>query len=159
VKVPILSTFCLAALAFVGSGYIGYYSAGKIAYRYIQSQFFSTLGQEDARQLRDVSQTLYQFELSRILTQNTEESLQRNVNYLQTVRAKAPADVRPVIDLRIAADYAVMARLDQQSGRLEQATAHRQSAESLFHTLGWQNLSTEVLNEVADKQVESLAKK
>jgi len=158
-KRPILSTFCIALLFFIVCAYVGYFASVRIAYRYQQSTSFSSLGPEEARQFRDLVQTLQEFELSRILTQNTQESLQQNINHLQNLRAKAPREVWPLVDLRIATDHAVIARLEQLANKPDEGNIHRQSADTLLRSLGWQDVSEAVLNEVADKQLQSRLKK
>lgn len=156
---PILSTFCIGLLIFIVCGNVGYFAAVKVAYRHKRLTSFESLGSEQARQFRGLVQTLYEFELSGNLTQNTQESLQQNIDHLLNLRAKAPRDVWPLLDLRIATDHAVLARLEQLLDKTAEGNIHRQSAETLLRSLGWQDVSGAVLNELANKQLQSSLKK
>lgn len=100
-------------------------------------------------------QILLAFEMSRIMTKNTSESLQRNIAYLGELRTKAPDEVKPVLDLCIATDHAVLSKLSEQAKNPADAARHQELAQSMFRSLGWKDVSPNVLNEVADGQLQS----
>jgi len=149
----------VALLIFVGSVYFGYLAAVRIVYQYKQSAWFSSLAKQDARQLREISQTLLGFELSTLLVQSTSSALQNNINSLGKIRSRAPRELWPILDLRLAKDYAMMARLEQQRGDPQAATTHQQSAEALLRSLGWQDVSDEAVTDMADRELHSRVKR
>jgi hypothetical protein len=137
----------------MGCGYLGYFGTLRLAYLYKQSTWFSYLEKQDAARLRGTTQALMGFELSNMSIQNSPASLQNNVSNLTKIRSRAPPEVWPILDLRLAKDYAMMARLEQQAGSQMQAAGHQQSAKMLLGSLGWQNVSDDALNDLADKQL------
>jgi hypothetical protein len=99
----------------VGCGYLGFLGATRLVYQYKQSTWFSSLGKQDAEQLRKTGQMTLAFSLSNLnlSIQNTPSSIQGNVNSLAEIRSKAPQELWPILDLRLAKDYAMMAWLEQ----------------------------------------------
>ena len=87
------------------------------------------------------------------LTQNNRESLRKNVENLQALRSQATQDVWPIIDLGIATDNVVMARLEERTNHAAESTAHRQAAASLLRSLGWKDVSDSTLDDLADKRL------
>ena len=136
--------------------YLGYLATARIAYRYEQSKSFGTLGRQDAQELRQIGETAYAFSLSHILLlEKTQGSLEQNIGVLEKLRPKAAHEFWPIIDLRLAEDHAVIARIEEQANNSAQATGHRRVAEDLLHSLGWQDVSENALNQLADKQLQS----
>src|SRR5258706_2972958 len=106
----------IALVICIGCGYLGYLGAVRIFYQYKQSTWFSSLEKQDAGQLRATGQTTLAFALSSMLIQDTPSSIQNNVSSLAKIRSKAPQELWPILDLRLAKDYAIMARLGQRAG-------------------------------------------
>jgi hypothetical protein len=158
-KVPILSTFLVACLAFIFSGYIGYIASKSTVLRYEWSRSFDSLRPEERREFKELLQALQSFETSNALSQNTARLLQKNIDDLGVLRARAPQDVWPIIDLRIATDNAVIARLEEQANNPAEANTHMQIAAGLFRSLGWRDVSADALKNVADKQLQSRLRK
>lgn len=152
-KYPIVSTFCIACLVFTACAYLGYYAAVNISYRHKQSRSFTSLGPEEGRRFRSLTQTFDAYNLSRILPRSTPASFQQDISYLQALRAKAPQDVWPILDIGIAADHTVLARLYQQANNSVEEASHRAAAQAIFHSLGWKESSDVILNRVADKRL------
>src|SRR5947208_8287884 len=96
----------------IGCGYLGYFAAVRIVYQYEQSTWFSSLEKRDADQLRETGQATLAVVFSNMLIQNAPSSIQNNVNSLTKIRNKAPQELWPILDLRLAKDYAMMARLE-----------------------------------------------
>jgi len=84
-----------------------------------------------------------------------ETALPREVQDLIRVRRQAAQELWPMIDLRLAKDYAVMTSLDKQGGNLTLEAEHRKSATDLLRSLGWQDVSEGVIVAVGDEEVHS----
>jgi len=149
----------IALVVCVGSGYLGYLAAVKIVYQYKQSTWFSSLEKQEAEQLRKTGQATLAFSLSTLSIQNTPLSIQNNVGSLAKIRSKAPQELWPVLDLRLAKDYAMMARLEQQGGEQGAAAEHQQSAKALLRSLGWQDVSDKSMTDLAEGQLRSSLKR
>jgi hypothetical protein len=149
----------VALVICIGCGYLGYFGAARIAYQYKQSTSFSSLGKQDAEQLRETAQMTSAFALSSLLIQNNPSSIQNHVTSLAKIRSKAPPELWPILDLRLAKDYAMMARLEQQIGDSRAATEHRQSSEVLLRSLGWQDVSENAVTDLADAELRSRMKR
>jgi hypothetical protein len=159
VKLPLLTSFCGGLLLFTGSAYVGYNGAARFTYRYKQAGWFSSLEKQDAQQLRKTTNALTAFELSRLLIQNTRPSLQYNVASLAKIRGEAPHELWPILDLRLAKDYATMARLEEQDGDTAAATRYRQSSVDLLKSLGWQDLSDAAITTLGENELHSRLKR
>jgi hypothetical protein len=85
------------------------------------------------------------------LIQNTPASLQRNVAILKEIRGKSPQEMWPILDLRLAKDYAMMARLEQSENN-PAAGGHQQSAKTLLGSLGWRDVSDGAVAALADRE-------
>jgi len=147
-----------AFLIFLGCGYLGYFGAVRIAYRHKQSTWFSSLEKQDAERLRQNSQTLLALGLSNLLIQNTPSALQNNLRSLAQIRSTARQELWPIIDLRFAEDYAMMARLEQRADNLEAAAAHQEAAKDLLRSLGWPDISDKAVADLADGQLRTRLK-
>lgn len=142
----------IAVLICAGCGYLGYLGTIKVVYHHQRATWFNSLGEPDAQQLRETGPALLGLGLSSLLIQNTKASLQHNVSSLGEIRGQAPRDLWPILDLRLAKDYAVMARLEQASDSAV-AASHRQMAAALLNSLGWKDVSDNAVAAVADKQL------
>ncbi len=142
----------------VGCGYLGYLAGVRIVYQYKQSTWFGSLGGQDADQLRETGQATLALEFSSMLIQNTPSSIQNNVNSLAKIRGKAPQELWPILDLRLAKDYAMEASLEQQAGNQWAANEHLESAKTLLRSLGWRDVSDNALTDLADAQLRSRLK-
>lgn len=149
----------VALLICVGCGYLGYSGAVRIVYQYQQSTWFSSLEKQDAEQLREIGQTTLGLAFSSLSTQNTPSSIQNNLSSLAKIRNNAPQELWPILDLRLAKDYAMMARLEQQGDNPRAATEHQESARDLLRSLGWQDVSDNAVADLADKQLGSRLKR
>ncbi len=158
VKLPLLTSFCGGILIFAGCAYCGYRAAVRIVYQRQQSGWFSSLDRRDADRLRQFGESALAYNLSVLLIQNTPSSLQKNVNNLGRIRQNAPEELWPVVDLRLAEDYAMMARLEQQADSAVASADHKERAEDLLRSLGWQDVSDEQLMALADWQLQSRLK-
>jgi hypothetical protein len=143
----------VALIISVGCGYLGYLAAGRIVYRYERSTGFGSLEKQDAERLRDTGQATLALEFSSMLIKNTPSSIENNVNSLATIRREAPQELWPILDLRLAKDYAMEARLEQQAGNQEAANEHRESTKTLLRSLGWRDTSDDALTNLADAQL------
>jgi hypothetical protein len=133
-------------------------TAGRIVYQYKQSTWFASLGKQDADQLRETGQATLAIELSSMLIQNTPSSIQNNVDTVAKIREKAPRELWPVLNLRLAKDYVMEARLEQQAGDRKTANEHLESARALLRSLGWRDISDNALADLADAQLRSSSK-
>ena len=84
---------------------------------------------------------------------NTEASLQRNVDGLAEIRGKAPQELWPVLDLRLARDYAAMAQVEGRANNSVAATNHRRHAADLLRSLGWNDVSDDAVAALGDKDL------
>jgi hypothetical protein len=148
-----------ALLICAGCGYLGYYSAARIVYQHKQSAWFSSLEKPEAEQLRKTGQTTLALSLSSILIQNNPSSIQHQVSSLAKIRSQAPQEFWPILDLRLAKDYAMMARLERQTGESKVAAEHEESAKLLLRSLGWLDVSDNALADLADRQFRSRMKR
>jgi hypothetical protein len=149
----------LALLVCLGFGYLGRLCATRLVYQYKQSTWFSSLGRQDAEQLRRTGQTALAISVSSLMIQNTTSSIQHNVNNLAKIRGKAPQELGPILDLRLAKDYAMLVRLEQQAGNQSAAAGHQQSAQALLRSLGWKDVSENDVANLADLQLRSRLKR
>ena len=149
-KFPILSTFFAAVLAFVVCAYVGNRAAAYVSYHYKESVAFASLGPVDAPQFRQVAQSLSDCVSPGNLRRASAEEIPLQISCSQSRLAKAPEDVRPILNLRIATGHAVLARLDEQAGKPDDAADERAAARPLLLGLGWKDVSDDVLNAVAD---------
>lgn len=145
------------ALVAIACGYLGYLGTLRIAYLYKQATWFSSLGKQDGARLRGTAQALMEFELINTSIQNTSASLRNNISSLTKIRSRAQHEVWPILDLRLAKDYAMMARLERQRDST-QAAAHQQLAKKLLLSLGWQDVSDDGLSDLVDRQLRSRLK-
>jgi len=158
VKLPLLTSFCGAILIFAGCAYCGYRAAVRIVYPRQQSGWFSLLDRREADRLRQLGESAFAYNYSVLSIQNTPSSLQTNINKLAAIRKHAPEEMLPVIYLRLAKDYAMLARLEEQSGNAAAGADYRHRAGDLLRSLGWQDISDELLTVLADRQLQSRLK-
>jgi voltage-gated potassium channel Kch len=113
------------------------------------------LEQGEGRHLQNVGRFLIAWDFSRVLTMNSPDSVQRYISLLEAARPKAPQEARPVLDLQIGIDRAVLARLYQQANNPAGAATQRELARPLLRDLGWKDTSDDVLNQLADQRLNS----
>jgi len=156
VRVSFVLSF-LACLALLPAGaYVGYLAATRIAFRYEQWKSLGALPRQDAQQLRRLGETAYALNASYVvLLSKTKASFERNISVLQQLRPKAVPELWPIIDLQVAEDHATLARLEQEANGPVQAADHRRIAQDMLGSLGWQDVSDTVLEEIADNQLRS----
>ena len=154
-RFPIITHFFLAVGLTLTCFYVGNLAGTLAGYVYERHRVFASLDREQGRDIRDLNESLLASALSHIMTKNTKESLQGDLSALQKLRPKAPLEALPLLDLRMAADHASLARLYQNTNEASSATAQREMARPLLRGLGWSNTSDDVLSEVADKRFRS----
>ncbi|MBV9437247.1 MAG: hypothetical protein JOZ44_14410 [Acidobacteria bacterium] len=157
-KQSAVSTFFVATVLFTSLACGSYVAALRLSSRYQRSHLFSTFGVEEGQRLRRVTQILLAFETSRLTTKNSVDSLERNVVYVGELRDQAPEEVKPILELRLAIDHAVLSKLFEQANNRVDAATHKDRAQSLFRSLGWKDVSPQVLDELAQKQLQSRPK-
>ena len=135
------------ALLFVSHFFLGTIVAAWGTYQYEQSHWFSSFNQERSKLLLDLRVTQL---ASKGLVQTTPESLQRDLLRLETIRRRAPQDVGPVIDLRIAADRALLARLYRDRKNASDSEVQAEAARALLRESGWKDTSDATLSELAE---------
>jgi len=162
VRFPLVTSFYIASAIFAGSAFVGYKAALFASYRHSESRAFNPPGTQGAQELRTTLQTLTFLGQSRVVTKfepsaaNYRSAIERNIPYLQKLRDQAPEQLRPPIDLRLATDYAEMARLEQQAGHFAEASKARRSVQGLLSMLGWRDVSTDAVNTLADQEIRPL---
>jgi hypothetical protein len=147
----------LAILVCIGFAYIGYLSATRIIYLHKRSTWFPALSAQAAEELRRKAETTYAISVASLALHDTPSSIQDNVNYLSKIRSRVPQELWPVLDLRLAKDYAMMARLEEQSG--SSAAQNQQLAEERLRSLGWTDVSDSVVAKLGDEQLRSRFKR
>ncbi len=151
-RLPLLTGFCGGLVIFVGCAYLGGYGAEIVTYRWQKPISFKSLQKQGDGQLRADLLTLQALGFSKF-SEDTPSALQKNADYLGTIRSSKRPELRPVLDLQIATDYVEMARLEREAGDATMADRHRQMAESLLHSLGWQDVSSETLARLTHRQL------
>jgi len=152
VKFPLVTSFCGGLVIFAACAFLGHRGAEIVTYRWQKPMSFESLKKQNDGQLRGDLLTLQALEFSKF-SEDKPASLQKNADYLQTVRSNKRPELRPVLDLQIATDYVGMARLEQDAGNVTMADLHRQMAESILRSLGWQDVSGETLAKLTHGQL------
>lgn len=148
VRFPILTTFFVSVGAFIAFLYVGDKSAEYVVFKYKQTRSFESLGKAEAKYFRDVSQSVFACSASSLIGNVKPETISQQIRYLESLRAIAPSDVRPMIDLQMATDEAVLARTLEDSGKPSEAGVHREVARALLRGLGWRDTSDDALMKV-----------
>lgn len=157
-KFPLVSGFCIASVIFAGCTYMAYTGTLWATYRYRESRAFRALGKDDP-QLPAVIRTLDALGTSHLFTGHESSrplyrsAVDKNIPFLQQLRKRAPQELWPPIDLQMATDYAELARLQQAENPAE-ADKSRRSAEDILRSLGWTQLSHDVLDALADRELQ-----
>ncbi len=159
VKLPLVTSFFGGVLLFAGCAYGGYQVAVRTVYHQRQSKWFRSLGTQEADRLRRMGQTAFAYSISVLLIQNSPSSLQNNVSSLGKIRASAPEELWPILDLRLAMDYVMMARLEDQGDNTPVSLGHKRLAADLLRSLGWQDVADNSLTAIADRQFRSRIKR
>ncbi|MGA8151772.1 MAG: hypothetical protein WB952_12540 [Terriglobales bacterium] len=158
VKLPLVTSFFGGLVIFAGCAYGSYRLAIRVVYPRQQSGWFSLLDRREADRLRQLGESAFAYNYSVLSIQNTPSSLQINISNLAAIRKHAPEEMLPIIDLRLAKDYGMLARLEEQSGNAAAAADYRHRAGDLLRSLGWQDISDELLTVLADRQLQSRLK-
>lgn len=151
VKLPLLTGFCGGLAIFVGCAYLGGRATEIVTYRWRKPMSFRSLQKQNDGQLRADLLTLQALGYSKF-REDTPADLQKDADYLGTIRSSKRPELRPVFDLQIASDYVEMARLEQEAGNTAMADGHRQMAEGILHSLGWQDVSGETMAKLTHGQ-------
>jgi hypothetical protein len=152
VKLPLVTGFCGGLLIFAACTYLGDRGAEIVTYYWKKPMSFESLKNQNDGQLRGDLITLQAVGFSKF-NENMPLALQKNADYLGKIRNTQRPELWPVLDLQIAADYVGMARLEQDMGNAIMADRHRQMAEAIVHSLGWQNVSSETLAKLTRRQL------
>src|ERR1700690_1577914 len=107
-KLPLLTGFCGGLVIFIGCAYFGYRAAEIITYRWKKPMSFESLKKPDDGQLRADLVALQSLEFSKF-SEDAPWALQKNIDCFGTIRSGKRPELRPVVDLQIATDYAEMA--------------------------------------------------
>ncbi len=158
VRFPLLTCFLGGLVIVGGCAYVGYCAAASITYRYKQAAWFSALDAKDREEMRESGRSLLAYTLSCLTIQNSEPSFDAGTKNLTRIRSGAPERLWPVFNLRIAKNYAAVARLEERSNAAA-STRNRQQAESLLRSLGWQDVSGDLLAALADKELQTRVKR
>jgi hypothetical protein len=142
VKFPLVTSFCGGLVIFAACAYLGHRGAEIATYRLRKPRSFVSLRKQNDQQLRNDLLTLQAITFSQV-RQDIPSDLQKAADYLETIRGSQRAELRSVLDLQIATDYVEMARLERDAGNAASADHHRQMAEGILHSLGWQDVSAE----------------
>jgi hypothetical protein len=142
VKFPLVTSFCGGLVIFAGCVYLGHRAAEAVTYRWEKPMSFESLTKQNDRQLRDDLLTLQSVKYAQV-REDTPSDLQKAADYLGTIRSSESPELRSLLDLQIATDYIEMARLERDAGDTILADRHRQTAEGILHSLGWQDVSGE----------------
>lgn|ERR1035441_1444978 len=103
----------------------GGYGAEIVTYRWLKPVSFKSLNKQNDGQLRADLLTLRALGYSKF-REDAPSDLQKDADYLGTIRSSKRPELRPVLDLQIATDYVEMARLEQEGGNAAMAGRHRQ---------------------------------
>jgi hypothetical protein len=152
VKWPLVTGFCGGLVIFVACAYLGGYGTEIVTYRWRKPMLFESLRKQNDGQLRADLLTLQTLGFSKF-NEDTPSALQKDADYLGTIRSSKRPELRPVFDLQIASDYVEMARLEQEAANAAMADHHRQMAEGILHSLGWQDVSSETLAKLTHGQL------
>jgi hypothetical protein len=151
VKFPLVTSFCGGLVILAACTYLGHRGAEAVTYRWRKPRSFVSLRKQNDQQLRSDLLTLQALGFS-TFSEDTPSALQKNADYFGTIRVSQRPELRSVLDLQIATDYVEMARLERDAGNAAAADHHRQMAEGILHSLGWQDVSSETLAKLTHGQ-------
>jgi hypothetical protein len=149
-RLPPLSRTVHIALLFVSHFILGIFVAAWGTYQFEQSRWLASLSREQGKQVLSLRQTLF---AAQPTAGSTPDAFANDLSRLQTIRRRAPQEAQPILDLRIAADHAVLARLDQDANDPAGAAAQAGAAQALLRGLGWKSTSEAILSELADRRL------
>jgi len=152
VRFPLVTSFCGGLVIFAVCTYLGHRGAETVTYRWRKPRSFVSLRKQNDQQLRGDLLTLQAVAFSKF-SEDSPSALQKNADYFRTIRDSKRPELRPVLDLQVATDYVGMARLEQEAGNATMADRHRQMAEGILHSLGWQDVSSETLAKLTHGQL------
>lgn len=151
-RFPSLSRCVHVALLFLSHFFLGTFVAVWGTYQYEQSRWFASLSGEQGKQLLSIREILL---ASQAPARGTPDALQRDLSRLRTLRRRAPQDGQAILDLRIASDHALLARLWSGNDPAA-AAAQTEAAQVLLRELGWKDASDATLNELAERRVHAI---
>ena len=152
-RLPPVSRCVHVALLFISHFFLGTFLAVWGTYQYEQSRWFASLNQEQGKQLLGIRETLL---ASRAPSRGTPDALQRDLSRLQSLRRLAPQDGQAILDLRIASDHALLARLYRDANDPAAAGAQTEAARSLLRELGWKDTSDATMSELAERRLHTI---
>ena len=161
-RFPLVTSFLIASAIFACSAYVADKVALRISYRHSESTAFSTLGKDDAQELRTTLRTLTSLGESHLVTSYEPSTaqyytaLQGNIPWLQKLLTQSPERLRPLINLQLAIDYAEIAQFEQKIGHVSEAGKARQSARELLGPLGWRDVSESTLNTLGEQELDPI---
>ena len=140
----------LAVLSFLVFGCISFAVTLKLTFRSRWAARFAVFEASRSARLQEIGRCATDREFAEMKNAATGASVQSHIEALQPLRNSAPTELRPAIDLRIAADHAMLARLHSQANDAAAASEDRRHAAALLKTLGWKDVSDTVLGQLAD---------
>lgn len=147
-----VNLICPALLVFAVTGYVGYRVSLLTVYRHLEASSFQSLGKDEGTSLRDTVRLLSVLETDKILMPASESSLQKQVSDLSGIRSRVDQQLVPIVDLQRAADFAMLAGIEQKSGNQSAADNHWRSAQDILRSLGWHDVSEATLTVLADQE-------
>jgi len=150
------SRYLHLALLVISHFFLGTFVAVWVTYQFEQSRWLASLNQEQGRELLNVRETLL---ATQGPVRSTPQSLVRDVARLQSMRGYAGSAARPILDLRIASDRALLARLYADANDTAQSRREAEAARSLLRQLGWRDSSDAAVDNLAERRLQRLASK
>lgn len=160
---PIGVWFSIALLPLIGGAAVGW-KAGKqlaVVWHHHQQQSVGSLPSIEREHIDSVTSALSEVTLLRLIVASTasDPSKQQTVRQYQIealnrLRERTDlADIRPILDLNLAADEASLAQISRDP---QQAAQSMQSARMLVQSLGWEDSSDEALRLLAKAEADFL---
>jgi hypothetical protein len=151
-----LSGYVHLALLFVCHLFLGTFVAVWATYQYEQSRWLSSLSAEQGRELLSFRESLLATQAPATSTPN---ALLRDLSRLESARDTATAAAQSILDLRIASDHALLAKLYRDAHDGSAAAAQAEAARDLLHQLGWRDSSDRALDDLATRRLGSIGNK
>jgi hypothetical protein len=140
------------ALLFVSHFFLGTFVAVWGTYQYQQSRWLASLSREQGKQLLSLRETLL---AAQTPARSTPDSVARDLAHLNALRSRATQQAQPILELRIASDRALLARLDRNENN-PAAAAQSDAARSLLRELGWRDTSDATLGALAEQRMQTI---
>ena len=133
-----------AVLVFVLAVYIGFRAGVAAIFAYRELHQFPFLPADQAAGLRNQVRSLYELEVSTLLTPNDAEHLRNRILWTENFRNRVPNDLVPVTDMQEAKNYLILAYVERQR-EPQKAVEHIAVARGILSGLGWNDLPDETL--------------